>query len=93
MVGSVLTVNVIQARDLKALDMSGKSDPYCIVIFQGQELRTQIQKSTLNPIWEEECAFDVSGKDEIIKVYVFDKDYGTDQDDFLGQTFIDIQQL
>ena len=26
-------------------------------------------------------------------MYVFDTDYGTDQDDFLGQTFIDIQQL
>lgn len=78
MTGSILTVNIIQARDLKALDISGKSDPYCWVIFQGQEYKTKPQMSTLNPIWEEDCAFDVQSNDDVIRVLVYDKDFGSD---------------
>jgi hypothetical protein len=29
--GSILTVHVVEARDLKAMDMDGTSDPYAIL--------------------------------------------------------------
>ncbi len=35
MVGSILTVHVVEARDLKAMDMDGTSDPYVELIIEG----------------------------------------------------------
>ena len=31
MFGSILTVHVVEARDLKSMDMDGSSDPYVVL--------------------------------------------------------------
>ena len=74
MENSVLTVSVIEARDLKPMDFEGISDPYVILESAGQTVQTKYQKSTLNPIWEESFTFDIFKGDEILKVVVMDKD-------------------
>ena len=37
MEGSVLTVHVVEARDLAPMDMNGTSDPYCILSIEQAE--------------------------------------------------------
>ncbi|KAI9994896.1 hypothetical protein PInf_011736 [Phytophthora infestans] len=55
-----LKLVVEEARKLKAADMNGKSDPYCIVKLIGkdgkpidvEEKRTDVISSTLEPVWK-----------------------------------------
>mgnify|MGYP000926628667 CR=1 FL=1 len=92
MENSVLTVSVIEARDLKPMDFDGVSDPYVILECAGQTCQTKYHKSTLNPIWEESFTFDIFKGDEILKVLVMDKD-AIKSDDFEGQCFIPLNSL
>lgn len=41
-----------KGRNLAAKDSSGTSDPYLLVNFLGQEVKSQIIKKTLNPEWK-----------------------------------------
>ncbi|GAB0092118.1 hypothetical protein DMENIID0001_070850 [Sergentomyia squamirostris] len=61
---SILTLSLIKARNLKAKDINGKSDPYVKVWLQFGEKRvdkrkTPIFKCTLNPIFNESFSFSV----------------------------------
>ncbi|KAJ7336518.1 hypothetical protein OS493_011728 [Desmophyllum pertusum] len=42
---------------------SGKSDPYVLVSFQGQEQKTDVIKDELNPEWNKEFEYDLNGKE------------------------------
>ncbi len=52
-------VEVLRARDVIPLDSNGLSDPFVVVdilpsgVFGCQEQTTQVQKGTLNPIFDE----------------------------------------
>ncbi len=83
MVGSILTVHVVEARDLKAMDMDGFSDPYVELLIEGQKIQTNYKKSTLTPVWNESFTFDIQHGRDPLEVYVYDKDtFGND--DFEG---------
>jgi len=56
---SVLTVHVVEARDLLPLDMDGTSDPYVILQIEDQRIETNFKKSTLNPVWTESFTFEI----------------------------------
>jgi len=80
---AVLSVRVVEARNLMPMDITGKSDPYCVLKFAEQESRTNYIKQDLNPVWNEIFAFDVETGKEHMRIDVFDKDdFG--KDDFLG---------
>ncbi len=51
--GSILTVNVIEAKDLIPQDINGTSDPYAIIGIEGQRQSTKYIRNTTNPIWNE----------------------------------------
>ncbi|XP_077956626.1 synaptotagmin-10 isoform X4 [Gasterosteus aculeatus] len=59
-----MTVTVIKCRNLKAMDITGSSDPYVKVylICDGRRLKkrkTTTKKSTLNPVYNEAIIFDI----------------------------------
>ncbi|XP_053986286.1 synaptotagmin-7 isoform X3 [Hylaeus anthracinus] len=61
---SVLTLTLMKARNLKAKDINGKSDPYVKVWLQFGDKRiekrkTPIFKCTLNPVFNEAFSFNV----------------------------------
>uniref|UniRef100_A0A0K8SG09 C2 domain-containing protein n=1 Tax=Lygus hesperus TaxID=30085 RepID=A0A0K8SG09_LYGHE len=61
---SILTLTLLKARNLKAKDINGKSDPYVKVWLQFGEKRiekrkTPIFKCTLNPVFNETFSFNV----------------------------------
>lgn len=60
MIGSFLTVHVVEARDLLPMDMDGTSDPYVILRIEDQQIETQFRKSTLNPVWNESFTFEIN---------------------------------
>ncbi|KJE97111.1 hypothetical protein CAOG_07581 [Capsaspora owczarzaki ATCC 30864] len=77
-----LVVEVLRARDLLGKDKSGLSDPYCLVECESQTMRTATIKANLNPVWEEQCAFDIKikpGQTNIpLKLTMWDEDTGDD---------------
>ncbi|XP_013864887.1 synaptotagmin-10 isoform X1 [Austrofundulus limnaeus] len=59
-----MTLTVIKCRNLKAMDITGSSDPYVKVylVCNGRRLKkrkTTIKKSTLNPVYNEAIIFDI----------------------------------
>uniref|UniRef100_A0A3P8Q8A1 C2 domain-containing protein n=1 Tax=Astatotilapia calliptera TaxID=8154 RepID=A0A3P8Q8A1_ASTCA len=59
-----MTLTVIKCRNLKAMDITGSSDPYVKVYLMcdGRRLKkrkTTIKKSTLNPVYNEAIIFDI----------------------------------
>lgn len=79
----MLSVRVVEARDLMPMDIKGKADPYCMLTFGKQTSKTNFIKQDLNPVWNEIFAFDVETGKEILDIQVFDKDdFG--RDDYLG---------
>nr|XP_045620929.1 synaptotagmin-10-like isoform X1 [Procambarus clarkii]XP_045620930.1 synaptotagmin-10-like isoform X2 [Procambarus clarkii] len=77
-----LTVTVIKMRNLRAMDITGSSDPYVKVclLCHGRRIKkkkTTVKKSTLNPIYNEALVFDIpndSIEDVTLLVKVVDYD-------------------
>jgi Ca2+-dependent lipid-binding protein len=83
--GAQLSISVKEARDLKPMDYTGKSDPYVVLKFGGtQTHQTNFIRQDLNPVWNEVFTFDVETGRESMEVTVYDKDdFGSD--DFEGR--------
>ncbi|XP_057686648.1 synaptotagmin-6 isoform X2 [Corythoichthys intestinalis] len=79
-----LTLTVIKCRNLKAMDITGYSDPYVKVslICDGRRLKkkkTSIKKNTLNPTYNEAIIFDIppDSMDHVsLHISVMDYDFG-----------------
>ena len=57
-----LTVGVLQANDLQAMDMGGTSDPYvkCYIMpDKKKKFETKVHRKTLNPVFNETFIFRV----------------------------------
>ena len=62
----MLNIQVIEAKDVPAMDRNGKSDPFIKLYLLGPksgdkigEVKTKIIKKTLNPVWNEEYHFPI----------------------------------
>ena len=93
-----LVVHVKRARGLVGRDSGGKSsDPFAVVSMEPEvpgeaERRTQIQRGTLNPVFDEELRFPMSAsraRNSRVRVKLFDWDrFSSDQ--FCGQVLVDV---
>ncbi|CAF3628196.1 unnamed protein product [Adineta steineri] len=77
-----LKVEVIQAQELPAMDMSGTSDPYVKVYVlpdKKKKFETKVYRKTLNPVFNETFIFknlaygEIGGRTLIFAVYDFDR--------------------
>ncbi|KAF3846132.1 hypothetical protein F7725_003210 [Dissostichus mawsoni] len=78
-----LTATVIKATNLKAMDLTGFSDPYvkASLICDGRRLKkrkTSIKKNTLNPTYNEALVFDIPNENiESVSIIIAEKAIGT----------------
>ncbi|XP_062830288.1 multiple C2 and transmembrane domain-containing protein 1 isoform X4 [Anolis carolinensis] len=89
----IVSVTLIEGRELKAMDPNGLSDPYVKFRLGQQKYKSKIMPKTLNPQWREQ--FDFHLYDErggIIDITVWDKDAGK-KDDFIGRCQVDLSTL
>jgi len=91
----VLTVKVIEARNIAAMDKGGTSDPYCRLKcnFNKQRFKTKVIDKTLSPKWDETFKFFAPPQAEgqlILKMW--DKDRWT-SDDFLGEVQFEVSKF
>ncbi|XP_022137630.1 synaptotagmin-4-like [Momordica charantia] len=82
-VRGVLSVTVIAAEDLPAVDFMGKADPYVVLIMKKSDtkVKTRVVHDTLNPVWNQ--TFDFLVEDalhDMLMVEVWDHDtFGKDK--------------
>ncbi|KAK7399710.1 hypothetical protein VNO78_10899 [Psophocarpus tetragonolobus] len=86
-----LKVKVIKGTDLAIRDML-TSDPYVILKLGQQTVQTNVIKSNLNPVWNEELMLSVPQQFGILNLNVFDYDMFS-ADDIMGEADIDLQPL
>uniref|UniRef100_A0A7M6DMV6 C2 domain-containing protein n=2 Tax=Clytia hemisphaerica TaxID=252671 RepID=A0A7M6DMV6_9CNID len=72
-----LTVSILRARNLMALDLNGRSDPFVIVrvgTSKQEKYKTKVVYRTLNPVWNEQVTLAMPQKHERVSIEVWDKD-------------------
>lgn len=89
-----LRCDILDAADLPAADRNGFSDPYCKFELNGKPVfKTQVQKKTLHPSWNEFFEVDVPSRTAAeFKLECWDWDR-TNEDDYLGSAVIDLRDL
>lgn len=89
-----LRVEVLDAADLPAADRNGYSDPFCRFVLNGEQVyKTNVQKKTLHPAWNEFFETPVRSRTAAkFEVNVFDWDFA-DKADFLGSATINLDVL
>ncbi|XP_051539773.1 multiple C2 and transmembrane domain-containing protein 1-like isoform X2 [Myxocyprinus asiaticus] len=89
----IVSIHLIEGRDLIPMDQNGLSDPYVKFKLGHQKYRSKTIPKTLNPQWREQ--FDLHLFDEeggVLEISVWDRDLGR-RDDFIGQCQLDLSQL
>ncbi|XWS15384.1 hypothetical protein CRYUN_Cryun35bG0091800 [Craigia yunnanensis] len=87
-----LYVNVVKAKDLPVMDISGSLDPYVEVKLGNYKGQTKHLEKNQNPIWHQIFAFSKEGlQSNLLEVIVKDKDFV--KDDFVGKVVFDVLEL
>ncbi|KAL2346698.1 hypothetical protein Fmac_000698 [Flemingia macrophylla] len=76
-VRGVLSVTVISAEDLPAVDLMGKADPFVVLMLKktDKKLKTRVVNESLNPVWNQTFDFVVEdGLHEMLILEVYDHD-------------------
>lgn len=87
-----LSVRVIEARNLRAMDSNGFSDPYVKLQLGKQRFKTKVIKMNLNPTWDQEFSFLVGDIKDVLKLDVYDEDI-LQMDDFLGHLRVPLEDV
>lgn len=87
-----LSVRVIEARNLRAMDSNGFSDPYVKLQLGKQRFKTKVIKMNLNPTWDQEFSFLVGDIKDVLKLDVYDEDI-LQIDDFLGHLRVPLEDV
>ncbi|XP_066129925.1 multiple C2 and transmembrane domain-containing protein 1 isoform X5 [Saccopteryx bilineata] len=89
----IVSIMLIEGRDLKAMDSNGLSDPYVKFRLGHQKYKSKIMPKTLNPQWREQFDFHLyEERGGIIDITAWDKDAGK-RDDFIGRCQVDLSAL
>ncbi|CDW90728.1 c2 domain containing protein [Stylonychia lemnae] len=95
MENSVLTVHVLQAEDLRTLDMEdgSQTEPYVILAIENQKIETRpVSENPQNPVWDERFTFEIQNGQEDLQLLVVNKDaFGTNET--IGRADINLQFL
>ncbi|KAJ3081556.1 hypothetical protein HK102_002275 [Quaeritorhiza haematococci] len=90
-----VTITIIEARNLKAADLNGKSDPYVKIKdvkgLKGDGAKTRVIKKTLNPQWNETFRFRFSYKLYKFAFKVYDWDM-VGENDAIGKASIPVEK-
>ncbi|CAH1641825.1 unnamed protein product [Spodoptera littoralis] len=91
---SVVTIVLVEAKNLPAMDLDTRSsDPYCKFRLGNEKYKSKVVWKSLHPSWLEQ--FDLhlyDDQEQILEVTVWDKDKQS-KDDFIGRCAIDLSRL
>ncbi|GAA56063.1 ecdysone-induced protein 78C, partial [Clonorchis sinensis] len=82
---------VIGARQIKAADSNGKSDPYCTLRLVNRVAYTSTIYKTLDPTWNQGFVFPIGDIYSVLEVTIWDED--KEKADFLGRIQLPLNQI
>ncbi|XP_071368351.1 multiple C2 and transmembrane domain-containing protein 1-like isoform X1 [Centroberyx affinis] len=88
----MVQIKVMRAEGLMAADVTGKSDPFCVVELNNDRLQTHTVYKNLNPEWNKVFTFNVKDIHSVLEVTVFDEDRDRSAD-FLGKVAIPLLNI
>ncbi|MGH0155427.1 UNVERIFIED_CONTAM: hypothetical protein FKN15_044273, partial [Acipenser sinensis] len=89
----IVSLSLIEGRDLKPMDNNGLSDPYVKFRLGHQKYKSKVVSKTLSPQWREQFDFHLyEERGGVIDITVWDKD-AAKRDDFMGRCQIDLSAL
>ncbi|XP_015597885.1 multiple C2 and transmembrane domain-containing protein isoform X2 [Cephus cinctus] len=92
---SVVTIVLVEAKNLLPMDIEGLSDPYVKFRLGTEKYKSKIAMKTLNPVWLEQFDFHLYEDPYLgqeLEVTVWDRDK-SHQDELMGRTIIDLATL
>ncbi|XP_060769390.1 ras GTPase-activating protein 4 isoform X3 [Neoarius graeffei] len=90
---STLFIRIVEGKNLPIKDITGSSDPYCIVRIDNEAIiRTATIWKTLSPFWGEEYNVHVPPSFHTMSLYVMDED-NLSRDDVIGKVSISKEAL
>ncbi|CAI2353664.1 unnamed protein product [Caenorhabditis sp. 36 PRJEB53466] len=95
---NALTVVIVQAEELPAMDLGGTSDPYVKLFLlpeKKKKFQTKVQRKSLNPVFNESFTFkipfnEIGGQTLVLNVFDFDRFGKHDQ---IGQISIPLGKI
>ncbi|WOL19075.1 hypothetical protein Cni_G27872 [Canna indica] len=90
----VLSVTVISAEDLPAMDVMGKSDPYVVIRMKKSETKnkTRVVNESLNPTWNQ--TFDIVVEDGLHDMLILEVwDHDTFGKDYMGRCIMTLTRV
>lgn len=93
-VRGVLSVTVLSAEDLPAMDLMGKADPYVVLLMKKTETKnkTRVVNDSLNPAWNQTFDFVVEdGLHDMLILEVWDHD--TFGKDYMGRVILTLTRV
>lgn len=88
----IVQVKVMRAEGLMAADVTGKSDPFCVLELNNDRLLTHTVYKNLNPEWNKVFTFNLKDIHSVLEVTVFDEDRDRSAD-FLGKVAIPLLHI
>uniref|UniRef100_A0A803KA54 Multiple C2 domains, transmembrane 1 n=1 Tax=Xenopus tropicalis TaxID=8364 RepID=A0A803KA54_XENTR len=85
-------VKIVRAEGLMAADVTGKSDPFCVVEVNNDRLMTQTVYKNLNPEWNKVFSFNIKDIHSVLEVTVYDEDRDRSAD-FLGKVAVPLLSI
>jgi hypothetical protein len=102
----VLSVRIIRAQGIRAMDKGGTSDPYCTIshgnkrqrkalgLAEEVSRRTEVKKKTVKPKWDETFEIEVPAEARLLPVLVELHDYDRlSRNDFMGQVTLPLRSV
>jgi hypothetical protein len=90
---NLLEVQVVRARNLKAMDRNGLSDPYYVIKVRKEKRKSDTIMKCLNPMFPTKIEqFHVLDPAAVLHIQMWDEDFGK-QSDFIGQWIITLKWL
>ncbi|KAK6912591.1 C2 domain [Dillenia turbinata] len=93
-VRGVLSVTVISAEDLPAVDLMGKADPYVVVMMKKSQTKnkTRVVNESLNPVWNQ--TFDLVVEDGLHDMLILELyDHDTFGKDYMGKCIMTLTRV
>ncbi|XP_062269398.1 multiple C2 and transmembrane domain-containing protein 1 isoform X2 [Platichthys flesus] len=88
----LVQIKVMRAEGLMAADVTGKSDPFCVLELNNDRLQTHTVYKNLNPEWNKVFTFNVKDIHSLLELTVFDEDRDRSAD-FLGKVAIPLLHI
>ncbi|XP_045134020.1 multiple C2 and transmembrane domain-containing protein-like isoform X3 [Portunus trituberculatus] len=89
---SVVTIVLVEGKNLLPMDADGTSDPYVKFRLGNEKYKSKADLHTLNPKWLEQFDFhQFEDQSQFLEITVWDKDVRS-KDDFMGRCVLDISK-